>query len=114
MVGEILGKKCVSIFVLVAVIVTLEHDTPFVIQSGLGNPSVSCLTFRKFISWVVFESMLPRPLSCRSYVQEKSKNHVLVYSIFFPFLENIDIDEFNKILGHCVYGNDKRFLLIVI
>jgi hypothetical protein len=28
MVGENLGKKCVSVFVLVAVIVALEHDTP--------------------------------------------------------------------------------------
>jgi hypothetical protein len=26
--GGKLGKKCVSVFVLVAVIVTLEHDTP--------------------------------------------------------------------------------------
>jgi hypothetical protein len=62
MVGEILGKKCVSVFVLVAVIVTLEHDTPFIIISGLGNPFVSRLAFRKFIYWVVLESMLPRPL----------------------------------------------------
>jgi hypothetical protein len=60
MVGENLGKKFVSIFVLVAVIVTLEHDTPFIIESGLGNSFFSCLTFCMFISWVVFESMLPR------------------------------------------------------
>jgi hypothetical protein len=72
MVGENLGKKCVSIFLLVVVIVSLEHDTPFVIQSGLGNPFVSCLTFCKFISWVVSKSMLPIPLSCHSYVQESS------------------------------------------
>jgi hypothetical protein len=31
MVGENLGKKCVSVFVLVAVLVALEHDTPFII-----------------------------------------------------------------------------------
>jgi hypothetical protein len=73
MVGENLGKKCVSVFVLVAVIVALEHDTPFIFISGLGNPFVSRLTFCKFISWVILESMLPRPLSCHSYVQEKSK-----------------------------------------
>jgi hypothetical protein len=72
MVGEILGKKCVSVFVLVAVIVALEHDTPFIIVSGLGNPFVSRLTIYKFICWVLLESMLPRPLSCHSYVQEKS------------------------------------------
>jgi hypothetical protein len=72
MVGGDLGKKCVSIFVLVAVIVSLEHDTPFIIESGLGNPFVSRLTFCKFISWVISESMLPRPLSCHSYVQEMS------------------------------------------
>jgi hypothetical protein len=72
MVGENLGKECVSIFVLVVVIIALEHDTPFIIESGLGNPFVSCLTFHKFISWVIFESMPPRPLSFRSYVQEKS------------------------------------------
>jgi hypothetical protein len=43
-----------------------------------------------------------------------AKNRVLVYSLFCPFLENLDIDEFNKILGHCAYGNDKHFLLLVI
>jgi hypothetical protein len=72
MVGENLGKKCVSVFLLVVVIVALEHDTPFFIEPRLGNSFVSRLTFCKFISWVVFESMLPRPLSCCSYVQEKS------------------------------------------
>jgi hypothetical protein len=72
MVGENLGKKCVFVFVLVVVIITLEHDTSFVIVSGLGNTFFSCLSFYKFISWVVLESMLSRPLSCHSYVQEKS------------------------------------------
>jgi hypothetical protein len=43
-----------------------------------------------------------------------SKNHVLVYSLFGSFLEDINIDEFNKILGHCASGNDKRFLLLII
>jgi hypothetical protein len=62
----------VSVSVLVEVIVSLEHDTPFIIQSRLGNPFVSCLTIHKFISWVFFESMLPRPLLCHSYAQEKS------------------------------------------
>jgi hypothetical protein len=42
------------------------------------------------------------------------KNHVLVYSLFGSFLEDLDIDEFNKILGHCAYGNYKRFLLLVM
>jgi hypothetical protein len=74
MVGEILGKGYALVFVLMAVSVTLEHDTPCSsFESGLGNPFVSRLTYYKVISWVVFESMLPRPLSCRSYVQEKSK-----------------------------------------
>jgi hypothetical protein len=74
MVGEILGKGCAFVFVLVAVSVALEHDTPCSsFESGLGNPFVSRLTCYKVISWVVFESMLPRPLSCHSYVQEKSK-----------------------------------------
>jgi hypothetical protein len=81
MVGGNLGKKCVSVFVLVAVIVTLEHDTPFIIEPGLGNPFVSCLTFCKFISWVIFESMLPRPLSCHSYVQEKSNLAQALYRV---------------------------------
>jgi hypothetical protein len=31
MVGENLGKKYVSVPVLVAVLVALEHDTPFII-----------------------------------------------------------------------------------
>jgi hypothetical protein len=31
MVGENLGKKYVSVFMLVVVIVALEHDTPFII-----------------------------------------------------------------------------------
>jgi hypothetical protein len=43
-----------------------------------------------------------------------AKNCVLVYNHFCSFLENLDIDEFNKILGHCAYGNDKLFLLLVI
>jgi hypothetical protein len=30
------------------------------------------------------------------------------------FIKFLDIDEFNKILGHCASGNDKRFLLLVI
>jgi hypothetical protein len=42
------------------------------------------------------------------------QNHVLVYSLFGSFLEDIDIYEFNKILGHCASGNDKCFLLLVI
>jgi hypothetical protein len=74
MVGEILGKGYAFVFVLMAVSVALEHDTPCSsFESGLGNPFVSHLTSYKVISWVVFESMLSRPLSCRSYVQEKSK-----------------------------------------
>jgi hypothetical protein len=81
MVGENLGKKYLSIFVLVAVIVSLEHDTPFIIESRLGNPFASRLTFRKFISWVVFESILPRPLSCHSYVQEKSNPTQAFYQV---------------------------------
>jgi hypothetical protein len=40
-------------------------------------------------------------------------NRVLVYSLFVSFLENLDIDEFSKILGHCAFGNDKCFLLLV-
>jgi hypothetical protein len=81
MVGGNLGKKCVSVFVLVAVIVSLEHDTPFIIVSRLGNPFVSHLAFHKFISWVILESMLPRPLSCHSYVQEKSNPKQALYRV---------------------------------
>ena len=74
MVGENLGKKYVSVTVLVAVLVALELDTPLhLFESGLGNPLVSHLALCKSIYWVIFESMLPRPLSCHSYVQEKSK-----------------------------------------
>jgi hypothetical protein len=80
-VGENLGKKCVSIFVLVVVIVAIEHDTPFIIKYGLVNSFVSRLTFYRFISWVVFESMLPRPLSCRSYVQETSNPTQAFYRV---------------------------------
>jgi hypothetical protein len=43
-----------------------------------------------------------------------ANNCVLVYSLFESFLEDLDIDEFNKILGHCASGNDKCFLLLVI
>jgi hypothetical protein len=81
MVGGNLGKKCVSLFVLVAVIVALEHDTPFIIESGLGNSFVSHLAFHKFIYWVISESMFPRPLSCRSYVQEKSNPTQAFYRV---------------------------------
>jgi hypothetical protein len=42
------------------------------------------------------------------------KNRVLVYSILGSFIKVLDIDEFDKILGHCAYGNDKRFLLLII
>jgi hypothetical protein len=69
--GWKLGNKCFFVFVLVAVIVALEHDTPFIIVSGLENPFASHLTIHKFTCWVLLDSMLPRPLSCRSYVQEK-------------------------------------------
>jgi hypothetical protein len=41
-------------------------------------------------------------------------NRVLVYSLLGSFLEDLDINEFNKILGHCASGNDKRFLILVI
>jgi hypothetical protein len=54
MVGGNLGKKCVSLFMLVVVVVTLEHENPFVIEPGLGNSFVSRMNFYKFISWVVF------------------------------------------------------------
>ena len=37
------------------------------------------------------------------------KNHVFVYILFGSFLEVLDIDEFNKILGHCASRNDKCF-----
>jgi hypothetical protein len=38
----------------------------------------------------------------------------LLYSLFGSFLEDLDINEFNKILGHCASRNDKRFLLLII
>jgi hypothetical protein len=72
MVGEILGKGCVFVFILMAVSVALEHDTPYsLFEAGLGNPFVSHSTCYKVISWVVSESVLPSPWSCHSYVQEK-------------------------------------------
>jgi hypothetical protein len=37
-----------------------------------------------------------------------------VYSLFASFLEYLDIDELNKILGHYAYENDECFLLLVI
>jgi hypothetical protein len=70
--GGKLGKKRVSVFVLVVVIVSLEHDTPLHHCIRVGNPFVSRLTSHKSICWVLIESMLPRPLSCHSYVQDKS------------------------------------------
>jgi hypothetical protein len=71
MVGENLGKGYVFIFVLIAVSVTLEHDTPYSsFEAGLGNPFVSHSIYYKVIPCVVFESMLPNPWSCHSYVQE--------------------------------------------
>jgi hypothetical protein len=72
--GEILLKGYVFVFILMAVRVALEHDTPYLsFESGLGNPFVSHSNFYKVIYWVVFESVLPSPWSCRSYVQEKFK-----------------------------------------
>jgi hypothetical protein len=70
--GGKLRNKHVFVFMLVAVIVTLKDDIAFIIVSGLGNPFISHLTIYKFICWVLLDSMLPRPLSCHSYVQEKS------------------------------------------
>jgi hypothetical protein len=43
-----------------------------------------------------------------------AKNRILVYSLLGSFLEFLDIDDFNKTLGHCAYGNDKCFLLLII
>jgi hypothetical protein len=79
MVGGNLENKCVSVFALVEVIVSLEHDTPFTIVSRLGNPFVSHLVFCKFIYWFVVESMPPRPLLCCSYVEEKSNPKQALY-----------------------------------
>jgi hypothetical protein len=51
---------------------SLLNMTPlFIIVSGLGNPFVSRLIIHKSVCWVLLESMLPRQLSCHSYVQEK-------------------------------------------
>jgi hypothetical protein len=72
MVGEILGKGCVFIFILMEVSFSLEHDTPYsLFEAGLGNPFVSHSTSYKVISWVFPDSVLPSPWSCHSYVQEK-------------------------------------------
>jgi hypothetical protein len=72
MVGEILGKGYVFVFVLMEINIALEHDTPYSsFESGLGNPFVSHSTCYKVISQVVFESVLSSPWLCRSYVQEK-------------------------------------------
>jgi predicted esterase YcpF (UPF0227 family) len=81
MVGENLRNKCVSVLVLVEIIVALEHDTPFIIVSGLGNTFVSRLGFCKFISWVILDSMFPRPLLCYSYVQENSNPKQSLYRV---------------------------------
>jgi hypothetical protein len=70
--GGNLGKKCVFVFVLVSVIVALEHETPSIIVSRLGYPFVSCLAIHKFICWSLLESMLPRQLSCHPYVKKNS------------------------------------------
>jgi hypothetical protein len=40
-------------------------------------------------------------------------NHVLVYILFVSFLENLDIDEFSKMLRHCTFENDECFLLLI-
>jgi hypothetical protein len=78
MVGENLGKKCVSVSVLMAVSIVLEHDTPLRhLNLSWLIQFVSCLTFCKFISRVVFESILPGSLSCHSYVQEKFNRNLL-------------------------------------
>jgi hypothetical protein len=51
MVGENLGKGCVFVFILLAVSVALEHDTPYsLFEAGLGNPFVSHSTCYKVIS----------------------------------------------------------------
>ena len=71
MVGEILGKGCVFVFILMVVSIALEHDTPYLsFESELGIPFVSRSTCYK-VSWVVFESVLPSLWSCRLYVEEK-------------------------------------------
>jgi hypothetical protein len=43
MVGEKLGKKCFFVFVLVAIIVALEHDTPLHHRIWVGKSI--CLSF---------------------------------------------------------------------
>jgi hypothetical protein len=74
MVGEILGKGYVFVFVLMVVSIAHEHDTPYSsFESRLGNPFVSRSNFYKVISWVIFELVLPSPWSYHSYVQEKFK-----------------------------------------
>jgi hypothetical protein len=59
MLGENLGKKCFFVSVLVAGIVSLERDTPFVIALRLGNQFVSHLTIHVSIWWVLLDSMFP-------------------------------------------------------
>jgi len=43
-----------------------------------------------------------------------AKNRVLVYSLFDSFLEDLDIDEFNELLGYCASGNDKCFHILIL
>jgi hypothetical protein len=51
MVGEILGKGYVVIFILMAVSIALEHDTPYSsFAFELENPFVSLSTCYKVIS----------------------------------------------------------------
>jgi hypothetical protein len=75
--GGELGKKCVSVFVLVAVKSLLNMTPPFITVSGLGNPFVSRFTIHKFICWVLLDSMLPRQQLCHPYVQEKT-SHIII------------------------------------
>jgi hypothetical protein len=70
--GKFRKEMCLYICISSSEDSLLNMTPPFSsFQFGLGNPFVSRLTFYKFISWVVFDSMLPRLSLCHPYVQEK-------------------------------------------
>jgi hypothetical protein len=88
---------------------------PFIIVFELGNPFFSRLTIQKFISWVLLESMLPRPLLCRSYLQEKSNlNKPSIESSICSYKFSTMSAFPESVLNHFILLSTSNMLLILL
>jgi hypothetical protein len=103
MVGEILGKRCVFVLILMAVSVTLEHDTPyFSFESGLGNPFVSRSTCYKVISWVSAAKSLVVSFICSREVHTSpllSRPSAVVHS-YYVGLPYVHFNSYSYFVSH--------------